>query len=70
MEQFRNAGLVENYCRAPEDDDEWPWCYVLSYDVVKQICDIPVCKAGCYLKYKRNYPQLHPDLFFKICLEY
>ncbi|XP_076813917.1 plasminogen-like isoform X2 [Clavelina lepadiformis] len=43
VDKFVEAGLSENYCRAPESDNEWPWCYTKEGFGTTKICDVPMC---------------------------
>ncbi|XP_076825735.1 apolipoprotein(a)-like isoform X2 [Clavelina lepadiformis] len=47
LEKFVSAGLTENYCRAPEADDSWPWCLALLSGVATKLsCDVAACEPG------------------------
>ncbi|KAK1154603.1 plasminogen-like [Acipenser oxyrinchus oxyrinchus] len=40
-----DAGLHNNYCRNPNNDEAGPWCYTSSPEVRWEYCDVPMC--GC-----------------------
>jgi len=54
-QKYPNAGLDENYCRNPDDDDQGPWCNTDDLDAVDgwEYCDIPVCEE--------SLPSAHPS---------
>ncbi|XP_030852608.1 putative apolipoprotein(a)-like protein 2 [Strongylocentrotus purpuratus] len=45
---FPNAGLDDNYCRSPDNDDT-AWCYTTNHGIIWEYCDVgfldPRCKA-------------------------
>ena len=53
---FRNpkliaeAGLLENFCRTPNPNDEKPWCFLEDFYPMKEDCDIPSCPYTTDLK--------------------
>ena len=42
-ENYPDAGLVENYCRNPNNDQHGAWCYTTDPDERKGYCDVPIC---------------------------
>lgn len=49
------AGLEENYCRNPDNDDKGPWCYTTDPDVRFDYCSIPECEDECMHCSGENY---------------
>ncbi|XP_043313141.1 plasminogen isoform X1 [Cervus canadensis] len=54
-EKFPLAGLEENYCRNPDNDDKGPWCYTTDPDKRFDYCDIPECEVECMHCSGENY---------------
>lgn len=48
-EKFPLAGLEENYCRNPDNDENGPWCYTTDPDKRYDYCDIPECEGQGWL---------------------
>uniref|UniRef100_A0A8D0XBY2 Plasminogen n=1 Tax=Sus scrofa TaxID=9823 RepID=A0A8D0XBY2_PIG len=46
-EKFPLAGLEENYCRNPDNDEKGPWCYTTDPETRFDYCDIPECEDEC-----------------------
>ncbi|EPY85229.1 plasminogen [Camelus ferus] len=44
-EKLPQAGLEENYCRNPDNDEKGPWCYTTDPNTRFDYCDIPECEA-------------------------
>uniref|UniRef100_A0A8D0FLR3 Kringle domain-containing protein n=1 Tax=Strix occidentalis caurina TaxID=311401 RepID=A0A8D0FLR3_STROC len=40
-EKYPNAGLEENYCRNPDNDEKGPWCYTTDPATRFDYCNIP-----------------------------
>lgn len=45
-ETFPNAGLEENYCRNPDNDENGPWCYTTDSETRYDYCNISECEGG------------------------
>ncbi|KAI4582599.1 hypothetical protein MJG53_009150 [Ovis ammon polii x Ovis aries] len=54
-EKFPLAGLEENYCRNPDNDENGPWCYTTDPDKRFDYCDIPECEDECMHCSGENY---------------
>ncbi|DAA25966.1 TPA: plasminogen precursor [Bos taurus] len=54
-EKFPLAGLEENYCRNPDNDENGPWCYTTDPDKRYDYCDIPECEDKCMHCSGENY---------------
>ncbi|NWV64471.1 PLMN protein, partial [Malurus elegans] len=46
-EKYPNAGLEENYCRNPDEDEKGPWCYTTDPAIRFDYCNIPECEDQC-----------------------
>lgn len=46
-ENYPFSGLISNYCRNP-DGEPGPWCYTVDKESRWELCDIPICAAGCW----------------------
>ena len=44
---FPIAGLMNNYCRNPDNDPEGPWCFTESDGKIWEHCNISLC--GSYI---------------------
>ena len=42
-QRFPNAGLMNNYCRSPDNDPEGPWCFTDSASTRWEYCSIAFC---------------------------
>nr|XP_010975053.2 plasminogen [Camelus dromedarius] len=54
-EKLPQAGLEENYCRNPDNDDKGPWCYTTDPNTRFDYCDIPECEDECMHCSGENY---------------
>ncbi|KAM4787455.1 plasminogen-like isoform 3-T3 [Cyanocitta cristata] len=54
-EKYPNAGLEENYCRNPDEDEKGPWCYTTDPDTRFDYCNIPECEVECMHCSGENY---------------
>ncbi|KAJ6664579.1 hypothetical protein lerEdw1_006152 [Lerista edwardsae] len=54
-ETFPNAGLEENYCRNPDNDEKGPWCYTTDRDTRYDYCNISECEEQCMHCSGENY---------------
>ncbi|XP_029817483.1 plasminogen-like, partial [Manacus vitellinus] len=54
-EKYPNAGLEENYCRNPDNDEKGPWCYTTDPDTRFDYCNIPECEVECMHCSGENY---------------
>ncbi|XP_054826131.1 plasminogen isoform X2 [Eublepharis macularius] len=50
-----NAGLEENYCRNPDNDEKGPWCYTTDRGTRFDYCNIPECEETCMHCSGENY---------------
>uniref|UniRef100_A0ACB8GB38 Uncharacterized protein n=1 Tax=Sphaerodactylus townsendi TaxID=933632 RepID=A0ACB8GB38_9SAUR len=41
------AGLEQNYCRNPDNDEKGPWCYTTDHRTRFDYCNIPECEETC-----------------------
>uniref|UniRef100_A0A8D0GFD2 Plasminogen n=1 Tax=Sphenodon punctatus TaxID=8508 RepID=A0A8D0GFD2_SPHPU len=53
--KFPAAGLEENYCRNPDNDEQGPWCYTTDPDTRYSYCNIPECEETCMHCSGENY---------------
>nr|XP_056708854.1 plasminogen [Euleptes europaea] len=49
------AGLEENYCRNPDNDEKGPWCYTTDRGTRFDYCNIPECEEMCMHCSGENY---------------
>ncbi|GAB0186942.1 plasminogen [Grus japonensis] len=54
-EKFPKAGLEENYCRNPDNDEKGPWCYTTDPATRFDYCNIPECEVECMHCSGENY---------------
>ncbi|XP_060097812.1 plasminogen isoform X2 [Heteronotia binoei] len=52
---YPNAGLEENYCRNPDNDEKGPWCYTTDSSTRYDYCNIPECEETCMHCSGENY---------------
>ncbi|XP_036914939.1 plasminogen [Sturnira hondurensis] len=50
-----SAGLDENYCRNPDNDEKGPWCYTTDPATRFDYCDIAECEVDCMHCSGENY---------------
>lgn len=43
--KYPDAGLEENYCRNPDNDEKGPWCYTTDPNTRFDYCNIPECEG-------------------------
>ncbi|POI28593.1 hypothetical protein CIB84_007657, partial [Bambusicola thoracicus] len=54
-EKHPDAGLEENYCRNPDNDEKGPWCYTTDPNTRFDYCNIPECEVECMHCSGENY---------------
>ncbi|OXB57260.1 hypothetical protein ASZ78_007520 [Callipepla squamata] len=54
-EKYPDAGLEENYCRNPDNDEKGPWCYTTDPTTRFDYCNIPECEVECMHCSGENY---------------
>ncbi|XP_076976893.1 apolipoprotein(a)-like [Tamandua tetradactyla] len=57
-DKYPAEGLVENYCRNPDNDPKGPWCYTTDPNLRFDYCSIPECKdylLECKIRNGKDY---------------